>query len=314
MTEIILDTDIGSDCDDMMAISYLIWAEKAQKIKLNAVTVSHATRYAYKALSALFSAFKAEVPLCGQIKTGLEEFGDNYCYAIAEKFSSSEDAYEAPDAVKVLRKALVDTSGKAVICGIGPATNIARLVQSGADEISLLTGQALLREKCDKIVLMAGEFIDNVNGIRTPEWNVKCDIQATKIITELSDTQIVMLPYEVGADMITGDLLTKKYKDTHPLTHAFLTFNKEAKGRHSWDPATVLYAALGCGDFFCESKPGKISIGCDGETYFMPGDCGKHRVLSLKYLTGETEADAKERVAGYIDRCVTELILQTEAQ
>ncbi len=312
MTEIIIDTDIGSDCDDVMALSYLISAAKSGQIKISAVTVSHRTPFAYKAVSALFSAFGETMPLFGQIKTGLEEYADNYCRELADRFYNDGTEPVISDAVCILRRALTNAQGKAILCGIGPATNIARLIRSGPDEISPLDGRALLKEKCSKIVMMAGEFRDNTDGIRIPEWNVKCDIDAAKTVVENCDNEIVMLPYEVGADMITGEALTKEFGCTHPLTCAFITFNKGTGGRHSWDPATVLYAVQGCGDFFSESASGIIKIGEHGETFFTSLHGGHHKILSVKLLEGETVSDAKKRTADYINGCVKGMYCKTE--
>ncbi len=306
MTEIILDTDIGSDCDDMMALSWLIYAQKSGKVKINAISVSHKTDFAYGALSALFDAFDTELPSVGQIRNGLEEFKDNYCQKVAEKFPGGR--YTPEDSVRILRRALVQTNDKAILCGIGPMTNIASLLKSVPDGISPLDGRRLLLEKCSKIVLMAGNFTEDKNGVREPEWNVKCDISAAKLIMEECDNEIVILPYELGIDMITGEKLTKELGDTHPLTYAFICFNGEARGRHSWDPATVLYAVQGCGDYFQESEPGVIRIGEQGESFFTPQRNGKHKVLSLKLLNGESETAAKKRISEYMDKCVEDMI------
>ena len=73
---IIFDTDAGSDCDDMMALGYLIQAQKEKKIKINAVTYSHVCPYGAAALRATFRYFGEDAPPVGVMVGGMGGFAE----------------------------------------------------------------------------------------------------------------------------------------------------------------------------------------------------------------------------------------------
>ena len=179
----------------------------------------------------------------------------------------------------------------------GCQTNIAALLESKGDEISPLDGVSLLREHCERIVLMAGIFDPDVE--RT-EWNIHLDIPAAKIVAERSPVPIVWLPSETGAGIITGGPILQKYGDGNPLALAFTLFPGVVKrgGRSSWDPATVLYGVEGVGSYFVETLDGTVTVNELGKTVFAEGDGGKHRILYL-----QKDGACAERMAAYLDTC-----------
>ena len=98
----------------------------------------------------------------------------------------------------------------------------------------------------------------------------------------------------------------EKYGDNTPLSLSFLFYppTKKDNGlRHSWDPASAVYAVEGCREFFRETEAGVITVNDEGRTSFTPKKDGKHRVLYVNIKDGQTEADAKAEVAAYIDNC-----------
>ena len=53
-TEIIFDTDLASDCDDVMAITYLAFAEKYLNAKVIAVAHSHICSYGIPSIKSFY--------------------------------------------------------------------------------------------------------------------------------------------------------------------------------------------------------------------------------------------------------------------
>ena len=301
---IIFDTDAGSDCDDMMALGYLIQRQKENKINIKAVTYSHVSPHGAAAIRATFRYFGEAVPPVGVMVDG-NPFDDHYTKGIDERFANDEERVPAEPAAVVLRRALVQCEGKAIICAVGPLTNIAALLCSEPDDISPLGGVGLVKEKCEKLVLMAGEFTPNSKGELNAEWNVKCDIPAARSVADLSPVPIAWLPFETGWDMITGKTMMEKYGEASPISLAFKLYPWAKEGRHSWDPATALYAIEGCGKFFVE-RHGRVSVDENGVTRLQCGEDDGSCVLFMD-MDSCCEKDIKNRAAAYLDAVVMKL-------
>ncbi len=304
---IILDTDLGSDCDDVMAIAYLLYAKKFLNVDILAVTHCLKTPYGVPAIRSIFRGFNEEIPPVGKMEGGAD-LKDWYAEGLANAFASPEDYLDAQTATKVLRKALVSTSEKCVICAVGQFTNISALLKSKPDEISNLDGVSLVKEKCSELVLMACKFIDEEDGTRTGEWNVKWDVPATKTVMELSPVDITLLPSEVGIKVITGYEAMKKYGESNPLTKAFHIYPFAKTGRSSWDPMTAVYAIEGVKEFFVKGEKGDVTFKENGASYFTANPNGKCSVLSFNYANYNSEQECINSVGKYIDDCAEKYI------
>ena len=155
--------------------------------------------------------------------------------------------------------------------------------------------------------MMAGEFVaENGKAIKT-EWNVLCDVEACRTVAVLCPVPMVWLPWETGFEMKTGKPILDKYGDSNPLALAFTKFPwVDADGRHSWDPATAVYAVEGAKDFFKENI-GTVLVDEKGVTTFVPDENGQHTVLTMKEKAGKTELEVKAECAKYIDDCSLEV-------
>lgn len=302
--DLLFDTDIGADCDDVMALAYLVYAKRNFGINIRAISVSNGCEYGASAISAFFEDLGEEIPPlaspAGEVKTY-----DGYCKLLAERFGAKKEPITPENAVKVMRKALV-CSENAVICAVGAFTNVAALLESKPDEISELDGASLVAKKCSKIVLMAGIFDENSTRV---EWNVHLDVRATQSVVKLCPTPLYFLPSETGINILTGAPAIAKYGDTTPLSASFLSRRdvRETGTRPSWDPATAVFAIEGCRDFLVESESGVISVDDTGKTSFKPSPCGAHRVIYLKGMGTELEKLYQKLAAEYIDNCALEI-------
>jgi inosine-uridine nucleoside N-ribohydrolase len=304
--DLIFDTDVGSDCDDMMALAYLIYAQRKGYCNLKAITHCQCTPYGIPAIRALFRFFGEPVPPIGRMVGGVV-LEDRYAEKVAKVFATDEDYAEASTAVSLLRKTLSECKEKCVICAVGQFTNIAQLLESKADDISPLDGISLVKEKCEKMVLMAGKFREDENGVYSADWNIRCDIPSAKVMFELSPVPFVILPSETGKFMMTGKAACDKYGESNPLTKSFFCFFNARNGRHSWDPATAVYCCEGVKHYLSETENGYVTLTDGGITYFKPDKSGNCTVLVNK-TDGCTEAESKARMAKYIDECVEEVL------
>lgn len=304
--DLILDTDVGSDCDDMMALAYLVYAKRHLGVTLRAVTHSYDCPLALPVMRAMLRELGEALPPFGRMPCE-PRTQSNYCAAVAERFVTAADAAPAADAVKVLRRALTE-SHEAVLCGIGPMTNLAALLSSEGDEISPLDGIALVRRHCSRAVVMAGRFADRADGVREAEWNVKCDVAAAQIMVAQCPVPLYFLPFEMGEDVLTGGPVMELYGESTPLSLSFVRFGKtrERGGRPSWDPMTALFAVEGEADRFACMR-GRVTVDQAGVTRFAPQAEGLHRVICLQARADVTARGQKARIAAYIDACAMRL-------
>lgn len=294
---LILDTDAGSDCDDMMALAYLVYATHQRGVHLCAVTHSNGCPEGPDAIRIFFENLGECVPPIGKAARDMKAY-DHYCKEIVARFDESKEAHTYPNAVTVLRRALVENDD-AVICAVGAMTNIAALLESAPDAISPLDGISLVRKKCAKLVLMAGIFDP---AVERTEWNVHLDIPAAKLVAEHCPVPVIWLPSESGADIITGGPVIEAFGEGTPLSLSFCRFPGVLKkgGRSSWDPATAVYAVEGCREFLEESPACTVTVDEEGKTKMSADGMRKHRVLMLKKGKAEAFAD-------YIDGCAMQV-------
>ena len=303
---IIFDTDIACDCDDVIALCLLCAAHKRGECTFRAVTSSMPSKGAMMCTLSIIGEYGLDgIPAYNMTDPEKEYYPkhhDNDIYGIktADKFyetyaDKSQLIPENP--VKALRRMLAVGDEKITLVATGPLYNIGRLLDSKADEVSPLDGVSLVREKVELLAVMGGNFENTLKDYPEifAEWNIKCDIKAAQTTVGKCPVKTVFLPFEAGYDMITGAENTAKYGDTRPSSYAFLCHGS-ANGRHSWDPATVLYAVYGASEWFDDGKGGKVSVNNEGGTDFVEDLGGNCFVLTLK--------QTKTEIASVIDRLI----------
>ena len=282
MRNILIDTDIGIDCDDAMALAAAIALERQGKINILGVSVCTARAGAVSAVSAIcgFYGKSAEVGVYNGKKLACDE-RDVYDYALMQRYGKTESA---EDSVRFLRRKLCEAEEKITLVTIGPLTNIASLILSKGDDISPLSGRELLRKKAECVYSMGGNFVHVNSGepYGIPEWNVAQDIESCRIFVEKCPVNVVFLPYETGYDVLSG----KPFTANDPVGYAIRRFFEENPSefggtyvRCSWDPLTVCAAAGE--DMFLVSDFGTVSVDGEGVTSFKKG-VGKHRYCIRK--------------------------------
>ncbi len=306
MLEFILDSDVGSDADDLMALAYLANMQKKGVLTVKAVTHSQTAKHGPALIRSFFRTVGLPIPEVGTMVGGTP-FTDYYCEKTCAKFAVEEDYAPCETAVRVLRRALV-SSEKAVLCAIGPLTNIGALFVSEGDDISPLCGADLVKEKCDRMILMAGCFVTDEKGDRMPEFNVKLDAPASINAVKNCPVPIVFLPFETGFNINSGKAVTDKFGESNVLSKVFTEYPHKRNGNnHSWDPATVVYAIEGAREFFKESEKGTVTVDENGRTFFEADENGNHVYLTMNVPEGKSEQDIKDACGKYLDDTAIEL-------
>ena len=267
MKNIILDTDIGTDSDDIGALSILCNLHRQRKINLIAVTSCTSTVEPVATVDAICSWYGVTVP-CGNSKVpyGDDDQHGGYARAIAKAYP--RDVGAVPDAVKVLRKALL--KGNVTLVTIGPLNNVARLIKSPADEISDKTGAELFAENVKELYSMAGSFAND-----WAEWNVKEDIAAMQVVAKHVACPWTLVPFEAGVIVKTGANFLADVDS--PMKLGYFVHN--GGPRESWDPITAYCAAVKC---LPTSSWGKLQVDDSGVTT-LTGSKGNARFVKADF-------------------------------
>ncbi|QTH42962.1 nucleoside hydrolase [Cohnella sp. LGH] len=294
---VILDTDIGPDCDDAGALAVLLTL--AGKGEADILGVMHCTSSPWGSgcISAIHTYYgRPDIPI-GTLQEEHfldEEMYQRYNRPIAENYPHAyRQGGAAEDAIVLYRKLLAASDDESVvIIGIGPLVNLYRLLSSAPDELHPLDGIALVRQKVKTLVVMGGAYPSG------KEWNFEMHPAAAKYVVEQWPSPIIFSGYEAGVDIQTGSRLFRDTAADHPVRKAYELFLDGRQTRSSWDLITVLIGVRGlCG--LCEAEQnGWVEVSATGENRWIEGRVpGKtHSYIKMKAAKAEIEAILDELI------------------
>ena len=277
MEKIILDTDMGCDCDDVGALALACGAHKRGEAELLGVTHAIDNPYGLRFIEKMLAHYNVDVPLgkCSKKDFLNEERFNTFIKPLADGLPEKEH----PDSVKRMREILSKNRGVTLVT-IGSFVNVAALLASGADEISSLDGKTLVAQSVTNVYSMAGHFTRPDYA----EFNIVCDIPAARSFVSLCPVPVVYCGFEVGEKIFTGAHLRECTEN--PLLHdAYGLYTGRECGnaylRPSWDPATV-YTAIyqDENELFDYSDPVTVTFDEKGKTRVVPD--GKDLFLTLE--------------------------------
>lgn len=295
---VIFETDFGNDTDDAIAIDLLHKFADEGRVELLAVNVNKRGLLPAEFADVINTFYgRGDIPVGVVEGTTHQDDAYDYCRKTLDStdFERSITDYESLPAAHLLsRKVLASQPDNSVnVISVGFSTNLAKLLDSSADEYSPLSGKELVARKVKLLTVMAGRF-DSANG----EFNVTQDIQAARKVFSEWPGEIVFSPWELGDKVL---YFAKNITDlewcVHPVAVAYKNYIKMPYDRMMWDPTAVIYAIEG-DKFFTVGPSGTVSVDSEGITTFNEDPAGKHRILSVT----EEQAEAamqyiKERVA-----------------
>lgn len=261
----VLDTDIGTDSDDIGALAILLNKARRGELTLSAVTVCNAQDDSAMAADIIAEQYGIEVTIGKARQYGADAQHGIYTRAIASAYPSRLRRGEIEPAVRVLRRTL-EKEDRLTLITIGPLTNIADLARSKGDDISPLSGKELMK-KIDSAYVMCGNF-----SADTPEWNIEEDIPSAIEALSALECEITFIPFEVGVDVLSGKSFLEG--EMSPMKLGYYVHN--VTERHSWDPITVYCATEEC---LPTGPRGVVTISDNGVTTFRPTPDGKHRYV-----------------------------------
>jgi inosine-uridine nucleoside N-ribohydrolase len=171
-TKVLLDTDIGSDIDDAVALAYLLGNRQCELLGITTVT-GQAEKRAQLA-DALCRAAGRDVPIFPGSEQPLLVAQRQVEARQAPALSKWPHATDFPAgrAVQFLWETIRAHPGEIILLTIGPLTNVALLFGMDPEIPSLLKG----------MVSMCGLFSNRVAGWGPVEWNASLDPHAAGMV------------------------------------------------------------------------------------------------------------------------------------
>lgn len=304
---VIFDTDMGNDIDDALALDMLYKYADEGRIDLLAIPVNKEGLAAPEFLDVMGTWYGyPDVPV-GIIRDGADCGADSTSYTRkvldmkdgngSPLFARSHAGYgDYPESVDLYRKVLSEAEdGSVTVVSVGFSTNLARLLESEADEFSPLSGRELAARKVKMLYTMAGNIADTTHH----EYNVVIDIPSAQKVFAEWPTPVITSPFELGAQIkypassIENDF---GWAGPHPAVEAYKSYMQMPYDRETWDLTAVLAAVEGGPEYFTVSPQGTITVTDSGATVFGEGD-GNRAYLSV---TPEQAENIKARIVSLI--------------
>ncbi|KAK2756904.1 inosine/uridine-preferring nucleoside hydrolase [Colletotrichum kahawae] len=251
LKNLIVDTDLFSDCDDAGA---LLLAATSPEVNLLGVNINSQSSHSVLAASAILNHYgHSEVPIGARRPLNDIPFFDSWTKLLGEFASklathwpkSISNADEAWEPVKLYRKLLAEAEdGSITIASIGFLHNLSALLNSTADSYSELTGPELVATKVKELVVMGGDYPSGY------EFNFWYDnpYEAAHVIHNWK-SPIVYVGFDLGSSIRSGGQLMVDGPKTDPVRAAYILY-AYYQLRWSFDPLSMLYAIKGLDKYF----------------------------------------------------------------
>jgi len=259
----ILDTDIGGDVDDALALALAL---KSKEIQLEAVTVVYGDvdSRAKIALKMLKQAGVEDVPVAKGIeKPLLREREASYELGPSAKgFLTSTDNALKPDArhaIDLIISKVMSMKKEITLITVGPLTNIA----------AAIIKEPRITENVKEVFIMGGvtRLFDGFN-LPFREYNIYCDPEAARVVFN-SELPITMVPLDVTLKVTINREDLKEISSVNTaltdtivsmVTHHLDYFKRD----HTWlhDPLDV---AVSIDNSLVKTKDMKVTVETKGE-------------------------------------------------
>jgi pyrimidine-specific ribonucleoside hydrolase len=278
---LILDTDIGPDYDDVGAMAVMHSLADSGQVNILATVASNQSKYIAATLDALNTYFgRPDIPVGVVRGRGVNLVaGQKWDSLLVARYPHKiKNNEQAEDALTLYRRMLAaQPDGSVTIVTVGFLTNMADLLISKPDKYSPLNGRDLIVKKVKKLVSMAGRFPEG------REFNVDRDPVSSKIVFDGWPTPLILSGWEIGQAVHTGLPLTQNDKiQKSPVKDVFMKSipmsKQDEKGRMSWDQTAVLVAIKGPEPYY-KLTEGRFVARDDGSNGWNPAGKGHFRLV-----------------------------------
>lgn len=259
---VILDTDIGPDCDDVGALAVLFSYAVENNVPVLGVCNCTSNQYGTATVDAIreYCGF-SEVVLGGFSKPGFYSDSVRYNKYIAETYSTNykNGVLKVLPHVDFYRSLLANAEDDSVVLvTIGMFNTFADFLKSGADGHSDLTGIELAKKKIHAVVSMAAILPAG------REFNVICDYEASKFCFENCPCPMYLSDFKIGFSVFTGYAPedAEKYRN-NPIFDSYQLHTKDWEKvgfNKSFDLTAVQFAFEGEGELYSLTAPGRLEF------------------------------------------------------
>lgn len=292
---LILDTDMGNDIDDGLALAMIHTLEARGECRLLGVVISKDNPYAPAMVDAINTFYGRGDVAIGMVQNGVTKEVGHFNQTVIEMknedgkplFPTTHKFGSYEPAVVMLRRQLASAEDHSVvIIPIGFSTNLHQLFDSPTDAISPLNGKDLFALKVSHVVMMAGNFTDiALNKPNThKEYNIITDLPAAKRFIHECPVPIYFTGAEVGFAIlhpVRSILEDYAWCSEHPVVEGYKRYMQMPYDRPTWDLTAVLFAVRPKRGYFNIIGPGHVRVDDEGLTHFTQQTPADRYILAV---------------------------------
>ena len=256
---VILDTDMGPDCDDVGALVTLIDYAKQYGFDILGICNCTSNRSGMGTIDAVARYCGYPVENLGQwAQPGFmdDESCHKYTDEIAQRFSEkyASGTLAVAPSVEFYRRTLANAPDDGVvIIVIGMLNTLSALLDSEPDEFSPLSGKELIKAKVNALVSMAAILPEG------RECNVLNDYKAAENVFTNWPTAMYLSDFHIGWQIITG-YDPEQPQPENPLYESYRLYTAGRCINSSYDLTAVQFAVLGEGEFYSLLEPCRLEF------------------------------------------------------
>ena len=273
--KVLLDTDIGTDIDDAICLTYLLANPNCDLLGITTVTGEPEKR-AMLASSLCMLAGK-NIPIYpGTAEPLIIEQQQKIAQQAKslEKWKHKKD-FPKGQAIEFMRRTIRENPNEIILLTIGPLTNVGLLFKVDAKIPSLLKG----------IVMMCGYFQHNIEGWSKLEWNAKGDYHSSDIVYRSN----VKMHRSIGIDVTSQVTMNAKEFKEKFSADIFKPLQDYAQHWYDYSHTVTFHDPLAAATIFndkiCEFEKGKVTIELNdsdsaGLTKWEKAENGKNEIAA----------------------------------
>ena len=310
--KIILDTDMGSDCDDAGALALLHrFADMGMADITGCIYSSGKVPYGAGIIEAINIYYgRPDIPIGAYYG---DEVGDPVDKMTAGKLVRDTLAFghriihnsDAEEQTKLNRRLLSEQEdGSVTYVTIGHTKGLYELLVSGPDDISPLNGIELVRRKVSRWVALGALNANNQNNYLVKDWNFFFNQTAAYTEYLVKYFPVPVYYIDAGTNVMTGKSL--KYTPSGNIVRTVYrdwlweVFNYTLDDqRPSWDLAAVYFAVKGTGGFLENTGRGRLEFDSDKGCRWHPGE----NTLPVQYFIMQKEGTNRS-FADYLNEMI----------
>ncbi len=280
---VLLDTDIGSDIDDAVALAYLLRQPRCDLLGITTVSGEPEKRAAL-ARAVCRSAGREDISVHAGLEQPLLAAPLQPRAPQAEVLSEPVTA-SRPTAVDFLRETIRARPGEVTLLAIGPLTNLAVLFTLDPEAPTLLK----------QLVLMGGLYYGRSvghTGVTGAEWDMRCDPHAAAIVFHAPVPRLLAVGLDVTEPcrMPSAEVREKFAQAGPPLDLVLDMAEVWFQGKSEMTFHDPLAAALIFAPELCRTERQRIEVDTSqsrtqGQTFFNPNAAEKPHEIAVSVDT-----------------------------